>query len=195
MNLAKIIPDLAKLGAFPHAARADLWGLLGPSLGEVIPDRISSEIVGFAEAHGVDPVDVAHVLKAWRATLRTAIRDGVVASELVAQLERELEGASWIEPFLRAGFEPATEQLGREAASLTTFDHGPVLVGSRWRVDMVTASDRGAPHASSSHIGFVTLRYRDAAGDRTISLQTTPAELDELLQNLTLLRAALRENR
>lgn len=194
MNLSEVAADLAKLGSFPNAARADLWALLGPSLGEVIPDRISDEIVDFAEQHGVDPVDVAHVLKAWRATFRSAIHARVPVNELVGHLERQLDRAAWIEPFVRSGFEPAKTQLGREAAALATFDHGPVLVGSRWRVDTIAASDRGAPDVGAARLGFVTLRYRDASGDRSVSLQTTPAELDELLQNLTLLRAALRSN-
>ena len=60
----------------------------------------------------------------------------------------------------------------------TLADHGKVLVGLRWRVDTVVASDRAA--GFDSEVVFLTLLYQDGREQDSITLQLTPEALRDL---------------
>jgi hypothetical protein len=75
-------------------------------------------------------------------------------------------------------YEGAKAGLRKVIIQESLADHGNVLVGVEWRVDNVTASDRGTKLDTT--VVLLTLRYRDANRTERITLQLTPEAMKEL---------------
>ena len=169
--------DLARILALPDVARVRFWEALGPSLLEPLPPELERRLDVFCAEHRVEPGDLSRAIKACRSLVRGAARHGVDLRGLVADLEAlSVEGA--IIDLLAAGFERAVMSLRREAARRAIAGHGNVLMGVDWRIDKIL--DTKEARGLGVEVAVVTLRYRDATGDKTVTLHALPDMLDEL---------------
>jgi len=75
-------------------------------------------------------------------------------------------------------YDGAKAELRKVIVQESLADHGKVLVGIDWRVDNVTASDRGAE--LNTTVVLLTLRYRENNRVERITLQLTPEAIREL---------------
>ena len=73
----------------------------------------------------------------------------------------------------------ATKQMLRNRLTeITLADHGKLLTGLDWRVDNVTASDRGTQ--LNATVVYLTLHYREGDNQDRVSLQLTPEYIKHL---------------
>ncbi len=174
---ADLQADLALFGALSEAARANLWAVLGPSLADPVPPELERKLDVFCAEHRAEPDAVARVIKACRSLLRGAARHGVEPRGFAADLEALGASADAV-ALLTAGFERSVMALRRDAARRAIAGHGSVLTAVDWRIDRVL--DTKEARGLGVEVAIVTLRYRDATGERTITLHALPDMLDEL---------------
>jgi hypothetical protein len=169
--------DLMSLRRLSDSARAHFWQALGPSLVDPVPPELERRLDVFCAEHHAEPSDLAHAIKASRMLVRGAARHGVDQRGFLADLETlGVEGP--IVVLLAAGFERAVGGLRRDAARRAIGGHGAVLTAVDWRVDRVM--DTKEARGLGIDVAVVTLRYRDATGDKTLTLHALPDMLDEL---------------
>lgn len=169
--------DLARLRRLSESARAHFWQALGPSLVEPVPPELERRLDVFCAEHHAEPSELAPAIKACRTLVRGAARHGVGRRGFLADLEAlGVDGPSVA--LLASGFERAVGGLRRDAARRAIGGHGAVLTGVDWRVDRVM--DTKEARGLGIDVAVVTLRYRDATGDKTLTLHALPDMLDEL---------------
>ncbi len=174
---AELLSDLGRLVELAPAARAHFWEALGPSLAEPMPPELERKLDVFCAEHRADPKSLARAIKACRSIVRSAAKHGVDAAGFAADLAQlSLDGPT-IE-LLVAGFPRAVMSLRREAARRAIGGHGAVLTGVDWRIDRVL--DTKEARGLGVDVAVVSLRYRDAEGEKTLTLHALPDMLDEL---------------
>ncbi|MEZ4649290.1 MAG: COMM domain-containing protein [Candidatus Eisenbacteria bacterium] len=77
-----------------------------------------------------------------------------------------------------AVFESERQRIRETLLRQTLTDHGNVLVSLDWRVDQVSASNRGSN--LEAPVVFLTLKYLNGDEQRRLSLQVTPEGLQDL---------------
>lgn len=146
------------------------------------PGRSLDEHVGaFAERHGMAGADLAKALRAHRFVLREASQRDVEPPAYAADLQRlaaDDAEADRLQSLLLPAFVPAMNQLREERIAGAISDHGKVVVGVRWRVDSMLASDRGS--AETMRVGLLTLQLREGGRHDQITMQVLPDMLDTL---------------
>jgi hypothetical protein len=167
-----VIDDARQIPALPASARQRFWDLLGPSLAEPVPRDAEARFDAFAEAHGAAPEALARSLRLARVLVRQASVLDVDAAQLTEDLMKLGGGDPALAHAIMPGFERAKRVLRAELAHRAIADHGKVLEEVRWRVDLLSTSDRGL--ALKLPVLMMTLCYRD--GDRTerLSVQVLP---------------------
>jgi len=168
---------LGRLAALPDGARAHFWEALGPSLVEPVPAELERRLDVFCAEHRVEPAELARAIKACRSLVRGAARYGIDSAGFAADLKSIGLVESSI-ALLSAGFPRAVMSLRRDAARRAIGGHGAVLTGVDWRIDRVL--DTKEARGLGVEIAVVSLRYRDAEGDKTLTLHALPDMLDEL---------------
>jgi hypothetical protein len=83
-----------------------------------------------------------------------------------------------IKELVLAGYEPARKQIRQELIKAAVSDHGKMLVGVRWRVDAIQASDGAAKLRAPG--AMLTLHYREGAETGQVTLQVLPEMIEEL---------------
>lgn len=169
--------DLARIRGLSEQARAHFWEALGPSLAEPVPPELERRLDVFCAEHRAEPDDLARAIKACRSLLRGAAKHGVDPRGFVADLEAMATDAETAE-LLAAGFERAVMSLRRDAARRALAGHGSVLTAVDWRIDRVL--DTKEARGLGVEVAIVTLRYRDATGEKTLTLHALGDMLEEL---------------
>ncbi|NUO54442.1 MAG: hypothetical protein HOV80_36830 [Polyangiaceae bacterium] len=169
--------DLARIAALSEEARKHFWEALGPSLAEPVPPELERKLDVFCAEHRAEPADLARAIKAARSLLRGAARHGVDAAGFLSDLEI-LSTDNTVIAILGLGFERAVVALRRDAARRAIAGHGNVLTAVDWRIDRVL--DTKEARGLGVEIAVVTLRYRDATGEKTVTLHALPDMLEEL---------------
>ena len=80
-------------------------------------------------------------------------------------------------------YDALKKPLRAEILEATLFDHGKVLVGIDWRIDRVTASDRG--QNLDLPLALLTLHHREGHKERTRDGKTTLYLHADALRELT----------
>ncbi|HEY1694700.1 MAG TPA: hypothetical protein VGG39_21160 [Polyangiaceae bacterium] len=158
--------DFARLKTFSHAARKQLYRVLGPMLADPPPD-VSAQVGAFCAEFGVSSDDLLRALSACRFLLRQAAAVDLSEEHLredFARLGDEGELAESLLPGYEVAVRLVRDELGR--AALT--DHGKVVERVDWRVDRVEDSNR----ADRLHLGVlvVTMTHREAGTRERITL-------------------------
>jgi hypothetical protein len=174
----ELAADLRGILALPEAARARFWDVLGPSLGEPVPREVGGLVARFVQEHSADAGALPRAVKAARALVRLASALDVAPKLLADDLAAIANGSSAIADVILPGYERARGQLRAEAARRTVADHGRLLEAVRWRVDMLSASDRGL--GLKLPVVTLTLCYREGNQREQLSVQVLPDVLRQL---------------
>jgi hypothetical protein len=174
---ARLAGDLRGMLELPEEARAQLWSVLGPCLGDAISPGTEEAIDAFAQRFEVQPEGLARVLRGCRTVVRAAALvdlDGPGLARAIAALGDGLEAVTSI---LLLGFDAARRQIVGGIVRAALFEHGPVLEGVSWRTDHVVPSGH---RALAFPLALVTLRYVNGAAIERITLQATRERLLDL---------------
>jgi hypothetical protein len=174
---AEIAADLAPLAQLPAPAKRGFYRLLGPCLGEAVPDAIEKALADFCAAFPIDAGALARALRACRFLLREVASRDVSAAVFVEDLGKLGPGAALAE-ILMPGFEAAKALVRSEITRAALADHGKVVERVDWRVDQVVTSNRG--DKLQLPVAVVTLSYREGERRDRITLQLLPDALREL---------------
>jgi hypothetical protein len=163
---------------FPEQARKGFWGLLAPVLLEPANRSNRQRIESFSREYGLAEKDVASAVRSCDFLLRQASALDLDASAFQQDLAALSEGDEQGAEVILSQYDAAKADLRRVIIQESLADHGRVLVGVDWRVDNVTASDRGAK--LNTTVVLLTLRYRDGKREERITFQLTPETVKEL---------------
>ena len=167
-----------QLARFPAEARGDFRILLQSALAE--PDNTANEpaLRQFCAKYRVDEVEAVEALGSCSLLFRQA---GVLNLDRTA-FRQDLLALSGGDPglgdFILERFEEVKAALRRQIVLDSLMDHGKVITGLDWRVDEVSASDRGVD--LNAKVVFLTLRYRDGDRRERITFQLVPEAVQEL---------------
>lgn len=170
--------DLLRLLHLPPEALQKLWQILAPTLGETIAKETEELLSVFCQAYGVNDEELGRAIKACRFVIREAAQRDVPAGAVAEDLERLCPGDPLVKELVLAGYEPAKAQLRHEIIKAAVADHGKLLVGVKWRVDAVQASERGVKLRMP--VALLTLHYREGADLGRMTLQALPDMVQEL---------------
>jgi hypothetical protein len=164
--------------SFPEKARSSFLSLLAPAMMEPADPENKMRIGTFSNGHGLVEEDVIAALRSCDFLLRQASMLDLDADAFQQDLVELSGGDSQAAGPVLANYNAAKADLRHQIIRETLADHGKVLIGLDWRVDNVTASDRGV--RLNSDVVFLTLRYREGNKVERITLQLTPKVVKEL---------------
>jgi len=150
--------------------------------GHFLPDYTAYEelLDVFCAAYRVDDEDLARAVKACRFVIREAAQRDVPAGAVAEDLDRLCPGDPLVKELLLAGYEPARERIRHDIVKAAVADHGKLLVGVKWRLDAIQASERGA--RLGTPVALLTLHYLEGTEKGRVTLQVLPDMMGELKQ-------------
>ena len=163
---------------FSEKAMNNFWGILRPALTQPANPSNRQIIESFCGDYGLKENDVVAALRGCDFLLRQAAALDMDVAPFRQDLATLSEGDEQGAEVILSQYEGAKADLRKVIIQESLADHGEVLVGIDWRVDNVTASDRGAK--LNTTVVLLTLRYRDANLTERITLQLTPEAIREL---------------
>jgi len=163
---------------FSEKAMNNFWGILRPVLMQPTNPNNSQRIESFSSDYGLKEKDVVAALRSCDFLMRQAAALDMDAALFRQDLATLSEGEKQAAEVILSQYEGAKAELRKVIIQESLADHGNVLVGVDWRVDNVTASDRGTK--LNTTVVLLTLRYRDANRTERITLQLTPEAMKEL---------------
>jgi len=181
---AELARDARLVAALPPAAREHLWEVLGPSLRDPVPPGLEATLDAFVRAHAVDAVALALALKAHRFLLRQAaalnLEPRQFAEDLAALAGHPegdpqttgTDGGPDVVAALMPLYPRAVATVRDELIRRTLADHGNVLEEIRWRVELLSSSDRVL--GLRVPILVLTLHYRKGERLEQLTLQLLP---------------------
>jgi hypothetical protein len=172
----------------PARALESFFDLLKPSLGPAADshqDR-ESRAQAYCKLYGVPQADLGAALRGCLFLLTRASQVALPAEAFRQDLEALSTENTAVIDVVMAGYEEARTLIRLEMAKGTLFDHGKVLVGVDWRLDMVHASDRGANLGLP--VALLTLRFSDGQPEQGREERVTMYAIPEMVKQL---RAAL----
>lgn len=170
--------DLSRLARLPPEALQKIWQVLAPSMDEHIGKETEETLDLFCAAYRVDDEELARAIKAVRFVIREAARRDVPRDALSDDLDKLCPEDPLARGIVLAGFEPAKQRVRREIVRAAIAEHGKLLVGVGYRVDVVQSSERGL--GLGVPVALLTLHYRDGAEAGKITLQALPDMVGEL---------------
>lgn len=170
--------DLGRLAAMRPEAVAKLWQALGPCLSDPGSEETARTLDVFCAAYGVDEDDLARGIKACRYLIEGGARLDLPAEKVAEDIGRLCPEAPEIGTVLLAGYEPVKAEMRRAIVASALAEHGKLLLGVQWRVDVVDSSDRGA--RLGVPVVMLTLRYREGSEERRITLQALPDMMGQI---------------
>jgi hypothetical protein len=170
--------DLGRLARLPTEALKTLWQVLAPSLADTIAKETEELLDVFCTAYRVDAEELARTIKACRFVIRQAAQRDVPVDAVAQDLDRLCPGDPIVKELVLAGYEPAKAHLRHEILKAALADHGKLLVGVKWRLDAVQASERGVK--LQMPVALLTLHYQEGAETGRVTLQVLPDMMKEL---------------
>ena len=164
--------------SFPEKAMNNFWGILRPALMQPANPNNRQRIESFCDDYGLEEKDVVAAMRSCDFLMRQAAALDMDATPFRQDLATLSEGDEQGAEVILSQYKEAKTDLRKMIIQESLADHGNVLVGVDWRVDNVTASDRGTN--LSTTVVLLTLRYRDANRTERITLQLTPEGMKEL---------------
>jgi len=177
-----VVEDWKKLQALPARALDSFYDLVKPSLGPQAASRsdLESRAQAYCRLYGIEQDDLS-------AALRSCVFFLTRASQLAMPLEafrQDLEAMSTDNPavvdVIVSRYEEARTLIRQEMVQGSLFDHGKVLVGIDWRLDMIHASDRGAELGMP--VALLTLRCLEGQGENSREERVTLYAIPEMIR-------------
>jgi hypothetical protein len=162
----------------PEKSMNSFWGILQLALMQPTNPNNSQRIESFCGDYGLKEEDVVAALRSCDFLLRQAAALDMDATSFRQDLSALSEGGEQGAEVILSQYDGAKADLRKQIIQESLADHGNVLVGIDWRVENVTASDRGTK--LNTTVVLLTLRYRDANRTERITLQLTPEAIREL---------------
>ncbi|MEP7124839.1 MAG: COMM domain-containing protein [Byssovorax sp.] len=175
---ATILRDAEQALELPPRIRQRFWDILGPCLAEPLPGSLESDLDRLCAEHALAPDALARALKACRFLVRNAAAHDLDARAFAEDLALLSGGSTQLADLLVPGYESARAVVRSELARAAIHDHGKVLEGVDWRIDVVTASSQAAKLRAP--IAVITLHYREGSERERLTLQATPESLESL---------------
>lgn len=170
--------DLRRLLRMPAEAVRKFWQALGPCLAEQLSDETEKLLDVFCAAYRLSDDDLARAIKGCRFLIQGAARLDLPAERFAEDLDRLCPGEALIRELLLAGYERAKAQIRTEIVKAALADHGKLLIGAKWRVDVVDASERGA--RIRQPVLMLTLHYCEGSETGRVTFQVLPDMIAEL---------------
>lgn len=174
----EIADDLRAVALLPLPARERLWEALGPCLVEVIGPDVERRLDHFCRTHGVPDGDLARVIKACRFLIREASVVDADRDAFARDLERLCPDSPVVAEILLPPYDLAKAQVRAEILENTLADHGKLVEGIDWSVDVLSSSSRG--ERLGLPVIVLTFRYREGARRERITLRFVPAFVKRL---------------
>lgn len=175
--------NLASLLALPAAVVDSFGEVLEPNLAPVLDDRVETLVKRYCRRHEIEPAALAPSVKACRFLFTNAVTAGVTRAALAKDLDALLgdEGAALASRLLGL-FDEALPNLQRAAAYLSVAEHGKVVRGVRWRMDVIRASDHGK--RLDVPVATLTLQFQEGANAGQATYQLLPDQVIALRRAL-----------
>ncbi len=170
--------DLLRLLRLPAEAVQKLWQVLAPNLAETITPETEQLVSVFCSAYRVDPDELAPAIRACRFLIREAARLDLSAGALADDLERLCPDEALVKELVLAAYESGKEPIRHAIVKAAVADHGKLLVGVKWRVDAIQASEGGAKLRAP--VAMLTLHYLEGVEMGRVTLQVLPDMMGEL---------------
>lgn len=170
--------DLRRLAGMAPEALAHFWHALGPCLSDPTSEETAKTLDVFCAAYRVEEDDLARAIKACRYLVEGGARFDLPADRLADDIDVLCPESPEIKTLLLAGYEPIKAELRRAILASALSDHGKLLTGVQWRVDVVDSSERGA--RLGVPVVMLTLHYLEGAERRRITLQALPDMVGQL---------------
>ena len=164
--------------SFPEKAMNNFWGILRPALMQPANPNNRQRIESFCDDYRLEEKDVVAAMRSCDFLMRQAAALDMDATPFRQDLATLSEGDEQGAEVILSQYKEAKTDLRKMIIQESLADHGKVLAGIDWRVDNVTASDRGTK--LNTTVVLLTLRYRDANRTERITLQRTPEGMKEL---------------
>jgi hypothetical protein len=175
---APVIVGWRHVVGLPESVRQEFWALLDRAV--MAPDDPSHQerLDNFCQAHESDPASVLQALQACDFLLSSASALNLEPEVLKQDLIALSEGNTPLVDEFQKYFLATKQMLRSRLTDMTLADHGKLLTGLDWRVDNVTASDRGTQ--LNATVVYLTLHYREGDDHDRVSLQLTPESIKHL---------------
>lgn len=175
---AGLSADLGLLPRLPAEAQQKLWTVLVPALADEMTRQAEELLDLFCAAYRVDQEELGRAVKACRFVIREAAKRDLPAPAVAQDLERLCPETPLVRDLVLAGYEQAKSQLRHAIVKAAVAEHGKLLVGLRWRLDTVEASERGAKLRMP--LALLTLHYLEGGQRSQVTLQVLPDMMTEL---------------
>jgi hypothetical protein len=172
-----LAPSLMRIMELPERVRARFVELVLPHLEQAPDDQLDEGIFAACRDNELDVEVAGTAIKATRFVIRQAAALEVGAQQLGQDISA-LGGSVEMVEAITTLYERSRGDLRREIAQVSVLAHGKVLTGVEWRVDNMTASNRG--RAINLPVALLTLHYRDGDRERRITLQALPDAINML---------------
>jgi hypothetical protein len=173
-----VVEGWRRLGRFPAEARGDFRMLLQSALVEPGSAANEKALGQFCTKCRIEEAEALEALGSCSLLFRQAGVLNLDQATFRQDLVSLSEGDSGLADFMLERFEEVKSALRRQIVMDSLTDHGKVITGIDWRVDEVSASDRGAD--LNTRVVFLTLRYRDGDSRERITFQLVPEAVREL---------------
>lgn len=168
----QVIAGFRMLLTLPKGAQQNLWRLISLSL-EHPNDPENAKLIDQYSAHfETSPPLVLGAVWACDFVLRQAAALNLDKESFVSDLQRLSGTDRAVVDLLSSPYLEVRDKLRGQLLEDALADHGAVLVGFDWRVDRITASNRGS--MDDVTIVHLNLKYRTGDEKRQLSLQLTP---------------------
>lgn len=175
---AEILRDAEQALELPPRLRERFWDILGPCLAEPLPRELEADLDRLCAEHALAPDALARALKACRFLVRSAAAHDLDGRAFAEDLALLAGGSPRLANLLLPGYEAARAVVRSELARTALHDHGKVIEGIDWRIDVITASSQAAKLRAP--LAVITLRYREGDDRDRITLNATPEVLETL---------------
>ncbi len=163
---------------FSEVAKNEFWSLLAPVLFEPADSSNKQRIDSFTKKHGLTEDALMSAVQSCGFLLRQASSLDMDASVFRQDLTVLSGGEEKYTEIIISQYDAVKVHLRKLLIQETLADHGKVLVGMDWRIDNVSASNRGTKLDTS--VVFLTLKYRENNRIERITLQLTSDAIKEL---------------
>lgn len=175
---APVIVGWRHIVGLPENVRQEFWTLLDRAV--MAPDDPSYQerLDNFCQTNESAHASVLQALQACDFLLGNASAHNLEPEVLKQDLIALSEGNTPLVDEFQKYFSAIKQMLRNRLTDITLADHGKLLTGLDWRVDNVTASDRGTQ--LNATVVYLTLHYREGDDHDRVSLQLTPESIQHL---------------
>jgi hypothetical protein len=164
--------------AFSQTAKNNFLPLLMSSLLGTSGQHVDDMLDAFCQDHGLSAQDVVSAVQSCDFIIRQAATLDLSLEAFQHDLDALSGGDDAGAKIISAKYDEIKAELRALIIQESLADHGNLLVGLDWRLDEITASDRGTQ--LNTVVVFLTLRYRAGNQIERITFQLSPEAMKEL---------------